>query len=489
VECPSETTIAGLVDGALRPEARVEISDHLTRCDSCRELVAALAGPIVKDVRPRARTQQSLHHGRYLLERVLGEGGMGVVYRAYDTQLRRAIALKVVRPDRVREEPTGRVRERFLREAQAMAQLSHPHVVTVYDVGVDDDQVFVAMELVEGQTLREWSETPREVVEISDVLEQAGKGLAAAHATGLVHRDFKPDNVLVRLDGRVQVSDFGLARRYDSDEVDLAPSPPSGGPITGTLTATGATAGTPAYMSPEQWTGERASAASDQYAFCQVAWELFYGARPHGNASDVRELKQRIVSGTITTPARTTVPAGVERVLRRGLSREPSERFPEMTVLLASLASALRPERPARRRARPALFAAAGLVLAGAIAAPLVYRARTSNASVASTPTTPTAPTNTTTPTTPTAPPTPTTPPAAATTPTTPPAAMTTTQAMPSRKPAASSTTRSAPSRPAAREPSRPPKPDKETSSKPDDARPTKVDRTDAVLSDPWKVP
>jgi serine/threonine protein kinase len=484
VGCPSENTIASLVDGTLRPEARAELSAHLAQCDACRELVATLAPgvPIAgsSDTRPaRARTQQSLHHGRYLLEHVLGEGGMGVVYRAYDAQLRRPIALKVVRPDRMREESTGRVRERFLREAQAMAQLSHPHVVTVYDVGVDDDQIFVAMELVDGETLRTWRDKPRSLAEIGDVLDQAGRGLAAAHATGLVHRDFKPDNVLVRRDGRVQVSDFGLARRFDAEDAADAPGAPTSGPITGTLTATGATAGTPAYMSPEQWMGERASAASDQYSFCQVAWELFYGTRPHGDARDVGDLRARISSGTITAPARTAAPAEVERVLRRGLSRAPSDRFPQMTDLLSALASAMRSEVPARRRTRPGVFVAAGIVLAAAIAVPVVMRT-TEDA--------PSSPTSNTAvpPTTPiVAPPPPAITQAATPTDSNPPPSPIV--ATPTKAPSASKpTSRARKDRNVERTtPTTTPAPPPPA---PID-RPTKnVDRTDAVISDPWKL-
>jgi eukaryotic-like serine/threonine-protein kinase len=215
--------------------------------------------------------------GRYRLERMLGEGGMGVVHAAFDPDLERRVALKVLRS----VDQLGDARQRLLREARAMARLTHENVVVVHEVGTANDRDYVAMELIDGQTLAEWlAGKPRQVHQIVDAFCAAGRGLAAAHAAGLVHRDFKPHNVLRRRDGRIVVTDFGLARGVDAApmppaaaavafDVTLRPgaegSQPSG--LSG-ITQTGALMGTPAYMAPEHWTGGAVGPPADQFAFC-----------------------------------------------------------------------------------------------------------------------------------------------------------------------------------------------------------------------------
>ena len=180
--------------------------------------------------RPSERPEETLPRGaslgRYVVVDVVGHGAMGVVYAAYDTQLDRKLAIKLLRRDLSRQEVAAEVESRMLREAQAMARLTHPNVVAVFDVGTFDHRVFLAMEYVDGWTLKEWLKTPRPWRERLAVLEAAGRGLAAAHAAGLVHRDFKPDNVLVGRDGRVLVTDFGLARMaepVESSPIESAP--------------------------------------------------------------------------------------------------------------------------------------------------------------------------------------------------------------------------------------------------------------------------
>ncbi|MBA3550218.1 MAG: serine/threonine protein kinase, partial [Nannocystis sp.] len=249
--------------------------------------------------------------GRYSLLRKLGEGGMGVVYSAYDEELDRRVAIKLLR---VKDGAGPSAASRMLREAQAMAKLSHPNVVQVYDTGELSGQVFLAMEFVHGQTLREWlhgSETvprpvPRPWRDVLAMYIQAGQGLAAAHAAGLVHRDFKPDNVLVGADGRARVLDFGLARYESARAVDPADDPtdsqdpaadedlelssrsrnrsrnPSrrSRPADPQLTAAGTTIGTPAYMSPEQHLRAPTAARSDQFSFCVSLYEGLHGERP-----------------------------------------------------------------------------------------------------------------------------------------------------------------------------------------------------------------
>jgi len=272
--------------------------------------------------------------GRYAVLRTLGAGGMGVVYAAYDEELERRVAIKVLHP---RFSEDGESRARILREAQAMAKVSHPNVASLHEVDVEDRRLFVVMEFVDGPTLGGWlTAAPRSEREILEVYRQAGRGLAAAHAAGLVHRDFKPDNALVGRDGRVRVVDFGLARASG------APDPASGRSspnlLIRPLTRPGALAGTPAYMSPEQHGSASFDARSDQYAFCVALWEALMGERPFAGDT-VTALMHSVRSGQFTRPAtdRDVSPA-LLRTLRRGLAAEPEERWPSMDDLLLALA-------------------------------------------------------------------------------------------------------------------------------------------------------
>ncbi|MEO7731392.1 MAG: serine/threonine-protein kinase, partial [Kofleriaceae bacterium] len=219
--------------------------------------------------------------GRYLVLGVLGRGGMGIVYEAYDPVLDRRIAVKRLRE--ITDDEVSAGRARMQREAQAIARLSHPNVITVHDVSEHGGAMYIAMELVQGQTLREW-QLGRGWRELVAAYGAAGRGLGAAHAAGMIHRDFKPENVLVGRDGRVRVTDFGLARLARD-----APATPtvalvehlavSSGVATGrsglsgNLTAAGAVIGTPSYMAPEQIDGEQVDERSDQYAWCIAMWE------------------------------------------------------------------------------------------------------------------------------------------------------------------------------------------------------------------------
>ncbi|HRI10759.1 MAG TPA: serine/threonine-protein kinase, partial [Nannocystaceae bacterium] len=278
--------------------------------------------------------------GHFELIRELGAGGMGVVYAAHDPRLDRAVALKVLA--RTGDGPDAS--RRLLREAQAMARLKHPNVVPVYEVGTHGDQVFVAMELVDGGTLAEWMEVgPRPWRQVLEILLPAGRGLAAAHAAGLVHRDFKPANVLLDTEGRARVTDFGLARGGAEPSphapLDQAQTTDDIGRalVDTPLTRTGALLGTPAYMAPEQFRGEMATARSDIFAFCVVLWEAIYGRRPFLGHT-ITELIAAIELGTITAPPRGVhAPAWLRRLLTRGLSSRPGERFASMNELLAAL--------------------------------------------------------------------------------------------------------------------------------------------------------
>ncbi|MDC0669987.1 serine/threonine-protein kinase [Nannocystis radixulma] len=274
--------------------------------------------------------------GRYLVERRLGRGGMGVVYSAHDRELERRVAIKL---HRASADPQAAAR--MLREARAMARLAHPNVVAVHEVGEHERQIFIVMEWVDGLDLHAWlAAAAREPAAIVEVFLAAGEGLAAAHAVGLVHRDFKPGNVLIGSDGRVRVADFGLARA-------TGPAPATANQMseeTGALaspaapTQEGVIAGTPGYMAPEQAEGGPVDARSDQYSFCVALWAALHGELPRPDGES-RALK---------------ISAGLLAALRRGLSARPEARFPDMRALL----DALQPEH-ARRRRRRAVMASA----------------------------------------------------------------------------------------------------------------------------------
>jgi len=299
--------------------------------------------------------------GRYVILGKVGEGGMGVVYAAYDPELDRKLALKVLR--KAEEHRAEARRLRLAREAQAMARLSHRNVISVHDVGRIDDQVFVAMEFIEGESLTSWLRSERAWPQIIEVFVQAGHGLAAAHRAGLVHRDFKPDNVMVTRDGRVVVTDFGLARATGGVAGSSDDEPMGTGrlaTLSTTVTAAGAIMGTPAYMAPEQHDGGRVHARSDQFAFAVALYEALYGERPFPG-EDLASLAYHVGSGHVRpAPPRTSVPSWVRRVLLRALSVDPDERYPSMDGLLVELGR--------DRRLRPGWGqAAAGLGLTAII--------------------------------------------------------------------------------------------------------------------------
>jgi serine/threonine-protein kinase len=280
---------------------------------------------------------------RYTVLDKLGEGGMGVVLSVYDARLDRRVALKLLRPRNVSGGSSHDEQGRFLREAQAMARLNHPHVVAVYDAGtLETGALFIAMEHVEGQTLRHWQRENRSWREILEKYLAAGRGLEAAHAAGLIHRDFKPDNVLVGQDGRTHVTDFGLAR-LDASVPTTRDEEPE--PLAGTLssqalemslTQPGTWMGTPRYMAPEQFQGQRADTRSDLFAFCVSLYEGLYGQRPYpGNT--LRELRDAHREGKVTPPADSEVPAWVARTVIQGLHVDPEQRPVSMAALLARL--------------------------------------------------------------------------------------------------------------------------------------------------------
>jgi tetratricopeptide (TPR) repeat protein/predicted Ser/Thr protein kinase len=305
-------------------------------------LKASIAGELFGDLAVPMKI------GRYEVEAPLGEGGMSVVYAARDPVLERRVALKLLSSAAPTDE---RRRARMVREAQALARLSHPNVVQVYEVGVHDDDMFVAMELVEGVSLRDWLSSSPKVGEIENVFVQAGRGLAAAHEANLVHRDFKPTNVMVGKDGRVRVLDFGLAFGPGlSTETSGQISHSSSGDR---LTRTGAVMGTPAYMAPEQIRGEPADDRADQFSFCVALFEALVGSRPY----KFNDLRKRPESAVIASW--DGVPHSWRAPLRRGLAIAAENRWATMEGLLAALG---------RRRAwatrAPWLFVGGAVVLA-----------------------------------------------------------------------------------------------------------------------------
>ncbi|MEM9462011.1 MAG: serine/threonine-protein kinase [Myxococcota bacterium] len=292
---------------------------------------------------------------RYVVLYRLGRGGMGVVYAAYDPQLDRKVAVKVLRTRALQGQ--GRddqeSHDRMLREAQALARLSHPNVVAVHDAGLLDGRVFVAMDFVDGETLRRWLKSKtRSRREILQAYVQAGDALVAAHAAEIVHRDFKPDNALIGRDGRVQVLDFGLARLQGDTAAEVGPAIPSevepandkkadkeADTKANTCTRTGSgerrRQGTPAYMAPEQHERERVGPAADQYAFCVSLWEALCERPPFAGRDEV--LLSNIKQGKLTEPPRGRLSGHLRRILRRGLSADPKARYPSMQALLLDL--------------------------------------------------------------------------------------------------------------------------------------------------------
>lgn len=266
--------------------------------------------------------------GRYIILECLGQGGMGVVFGAYDTELERQVALKLCRLDPNRRNRGERGHDRLFREGKYMARVSHPNVVMVHDLGEVNGRAFLAMEYVEGCTLTKWLTHDRSWAEILDVFVQAGRGLAATHAAGVVHRDFKPDNILVGSQGRVQLTDFGLSRTLETR--------PSTDPDDG-LTQPGLVMGTPPYMSPEHGSGAAADPAMDQFSFCVALFDALYRCYPF-EGTNREEIRAEILQGRVREPiGQGMVPARLHSILARGLAAHPKDRWASLSDLLTEL--------------------------------------------------------------------------------------------------------------------------------------------------------
>ncbi len=383
MDCLDANAVQDLMSDALAVSARQAVMAHLDTCADCRELVGVIAKDTIRessqppsgleatavaatspginaqaatvlgatrssdtDLVPTRKIAIGQTLGRYTLVEKLGSGAMGVVFRAEDRELSRDVAVKVL------HRPDDALTERLVREARSMAQVNHPNVVAVYDVGTSDAITYIAMELVPGTSLRAWQQTRRTTREILVAYGAAGRGLAAAHRSGIVHRDFKPDNVLVGKDGRVRVTDFGLAAARADDGVG---DPSLAGDLS--LTRSGMVMGTPAYMAPEQFEGGNVDARTDQFNFCVALYEALYGERPFVGKS-FEDLYDNVVSGKVRPPpADGHVSTAVRAIILRGLAVKPGDRYPTMGHLLDDLA---------RDRAKPwrrASIAAASLAV------------------------------------------------------------------------------------------------------------------------------
>ncbi len=441
-ECPSNAELVELVEGRLSGSARGQLKTHLAGCDACAAVVDGLTseeerealgasdrldlgtaqailgeptptwidGPAVPSSRRAAPTLvRGAQVGRYLVLSLIGRGGMGEVYAAYDPDLDRRVALKLLHT----RQDASLSRARLLREARALGKLSHPNVVQVYDVGEHEGDVFVAMELVEGQSFATFCAGPPRPSfrEVLAAYRDAARGLAAAHAQGIVHRDVKPANILYGKDGRVRVADFGLAagrwqpeegRSAETHAAAASPDASTGdvgvaaegwqtgdgrdagtapelsettpgrsdasGDGDGRLTATGALLGTPLYMAPEQFDGPGVGPASDQHSLCTALYEGLYGALPFsspgGPTPMIPLLALKKEGPPRAPPPGSPVPPSIYRAIARGLAPDPAARFPSMDALVEALR-----EDPPPRRTGLRTAAIGGVALVAVVAA------------------------------------------------------------------------------------------------------------------------
>ncbi len=367
--CLNENLLLEFVDGLVSKEQGLKIEAHLSTCPDCLALLSMWArhsttheqngAPVpdaaalkfdVKTMRTGFVRGDSL--GRYIILDILGIGGMGTVYAAYDPQLGRKVALKLLHQHRLADEKsTSGGYSRLAQEARLMARVSHPNVVYVHEVGTSDGRTFVAMEHVEGTDLNGWRKgEPRTWQQIVDLLIEAGRGLVAAHRAGLVHRDFKPSNILIDKSWRPRVADFGLAAGTQDPEVSTSNT---------TQTSERRVVGTPAYMAPEQLRGHGTNAQSDQFSFAITLYEALYKQHPFAESRS-STLRQSILKGEVRRPPPgAKVPARIHQVLLRALSKRPEDRFASMKALVETLE---------RQRQRTLLLVSAGVVAASLVA-------------------------------------------------------------------------------------------------------------------------
>jgi eukaryotic-like serine/threonine-protein kinase len=390
--CLDENTVVAFAQARLPPAALAQVEAHARQCPACHDLLLlalrqsglavsaatqrmgpAPAAPVVAARMRRDPLAAGTSIGRYTVLGLVGRGGMGEVYAAYDPGLDRRVALKLMHAEGAAQDDNAQ--ERLWREAQSIAKLSHPNVVVVHDVGAFEGQVFVAMEFVEGATLAAWlTEQPHSWRDILGIFVQAARGLSAAHRAGLVHRDFKPQNVMVGPDGTARVMDFGLARRIDHASVtgeggeegaERGGGVKEGGALAEdlSLTRTGEQLGTPLYMAPEQFAAGRIDARTDQFSFCVALYRALYRGHPFGGGGLSELVKSAAGRQEAAAPPKSAVPAWVQRGVMRGLRLDPGARWASMDELVGELS-----RDPARRR-RSVMVAAAGLAVFVAVGA------------------------------------------------------------------------------------------------------------------------
>jgi tetratricopeptide (TPR) repeat protein len=362
--CLDENQVLALVHGRLSGDELQAAQEHLDGCMDCLDLVGFYQQsaeitqdddethdhefvPLSESEEIELNATQGSKIGRYEVIRSLGRGGMGVVYLARDPELDRPVALKLVKPSLQADERADHFEKRLMREARAMAKLAHPNVLTIYDVGIQEGSVFLASEWVDGCTLDEWmSEGPHRWPPVAARFREAARGLVAAHAAGLVHRDFKPSNVMVGKDERVRVFDFGLVKSTTGSIGDVTTQ------LSGNFVV-----GTPAYMSPEQMVGKAADERSDQFSFCASLYEALAGVRPF-TGRNLTELLTNIGSGKLDEPKK--IPKWLWDMIKRGLKKNPDDRHASMKVVLEILEKGL-----GNRRRRSVMVAVASLTLVG----------------------------------------------------------------------------------------------------------------------------
>ncbi len=378
--CLDENEVVALLSGGLRGDALQVAQQHLDGCEECLDLVGLFQQAEADEENPLAERRSQNHEtpvlemseseeinfnakpgskiGRYEILRPIGRGGMGVVYLATDPKLGRKVAIKLVKPSLKADDRVQHYERRLMREARAMAQLTHPNVLTIYDVGMHGDQVFLASEWVDGATLEDWiCEHTHHWQSIVTMFRGAARGLAAAHEAGLIHRDFKPSNVMIGKDHRVLVFDFGLVKSTRATMGEITTQ------LSGNFIV-----GTPAYMSPEQMVGDPADERSDQFSFCASLYESIAGKRPFAGRSLV-ELLSNIKAGKIEEPRK--IPKWLWELLKRGLQRKPEDRYPSMNAVLAVMDAGLADR---RRRKLFVGLGVAGLLGVGVAAAMVMQR-------------------------------------------------------------------------------------------------------------------
>lgn len=340
-DCPDENTLVAFLQGQLAATELATVEANIDRCPACTELVIELASVFYPEESNHPSGPQI---GRYQVEEQLGKGGMGVVYKARDTELGRSVALKLLRPDFVNPELRQELTKRLRREAQLLASLSHPHILAVYDIGEWNDNLFIATQFVKGSDLRKQGlHHSSEWRTILSHYCHVGEGLAVAHQQGIIHRDVKPDNILVAENGHAYLTDFGLAqsptlsRLTQHDDSSKAQQH--------------SYLGTPSYSAPEQYSGDT-TVFSDQFAFCVSLYESLYGYLPF-LGKDITHRYQEIVSGKILPPPLASrIPKGIFRVLKKGMHPNPGARYASMEELVRALQGYQKPTSMARWLAR-----------------------------------------------------------------------------------------------------------------------------------------